>query len=68
MDTIRTAHHGRKWVIIILGFEIGAELNLKPFISEVRETAQALYEFADHLEMIDNKYEAEEERIENDGI
>lgn len=46
--------------------KITAELNLKKIIAESREVAQALNEFADNLERIENKYtephESEEEK------
>lgn len=32
------------------------ELNLKPIITETREVAEALTEFADNLERIEKKY------------
>lgn len=41
--------------------EFIAELNLKKIISESREVAQALNEFADNLERIENKYEKPQE-------
>lgn len=41
--------------------EMTAELNLKKITAEVRETAQALLEFAEKLEEIDRKYSAESE-------
>ena len=37
-------------------YEITAELNLKKIITESREVAQALNEFADNLERIEKKY------------
>ncbi len=37
-------------------YKITAELNLKNIISESREVAQALNEFADNLEQIEKKY------------
>ena len=37
-------------------YEITAEMNLKNFILELREVAQALNECADKLVMIDIKY------------
>ncbi len=37
-------------------YEVTAELNLKKFIAESREVAQALNEFADNLERIEKKY------------
>lgn len=36
--------------------KITAELHLKKFISELREVAQSLNEFADNLERIEKKY------------
>jgi len=41
--------------------EISVELNLKKIIPEMRETAQALIEFAEKLEEIDRKYSDESE-------
>lgn len=40
------------------------ELNLEKITEEVRETAQALIEFAEKLEEIDRKYSAKEEEKE----
>ena len=37
-------------------YEITAEMNLKKIISESKEVAQALNEFADNLERIEKKY------------
>lgn len=37
-------------------YEITAEINLKNIISESKEVAQALSDFADKLEKIQNKY------------
>ena len=37
-------------------YKITAELNLKKFIAESREVAQALNEFADNIERIEKKY------------
>ena len=37
--------------------EIRLELNLEKITAEVRETAQALIEFAEKLEEIDRKYQ-----------
>ena len=37
-------------------FEITAEMNLKTIISETKEVAQALLDFADNLEKIEIKY------------
>ena len=47
-------------------YEITAEMNLKKIIAESREVAQALNEFADNLEQIENKYgtETEDEEYE----
>lgn len=45
-------------------YEITTELVLKPVISEVREVAQALNEFADALERIDTKYSGKENDLE----
>lgn len=42
-------------------YEITAEMNLKNFILELREVAQALNECADKLVMIDIKYNKEQE-------
>lgn len=48
-------------------FEITAEMNLKKIIAESREVAQALNEFADSLERIEEKYtEPQESEEEND--
>lgn len=44
-------------------FEITAEMNLKKIISESREVAQALNDFADNLERIEKKY-AEPQEME----
>ena len=50
-------------------YEITAEFNIKPFISEVKEVIQALSEFVDKLEQIDLKYsnmaESEETGADN---
>ena len=43
-------------------YEIKAELVLKPVIAEAREVAQALNEFADTLEIIDEKYSGKAEK------
>ena len=44
-------------------YEITAKMNLKNIIAESREVAQALDEFADNLERIEEKYaEPQEER------
>ena len=37
-------------------YEITAEMNLKPLIAEAKEVIQALTEFADALERIEEKY------------
>ena len=37
-------------------YKITAEMNLKKFIAESREIAQALNKFADNLEWIEKKY------------
>ena len=37
-------------------YEITAKMNLENIISESREVAQALNEFADNLEQIEKKY------------
>lgn len=42
-------------------YEITAEMNLKNFILELREVAQALNECADKLYMIEIKYSKEQE-------
>ena len=47
-------------------YEITAELNLKKIIAESREVAQALNEFADNLERIENKYGIETEDEESE--
>ena len=39
-------------------YEITAEMNLKKIVAESREIAQALNEFADNLEQIEEKYRA----------
>jgi len=46
-------------------YEITAEMNLKKIISESREVAQALNEFADNLELIEKKYA---EPQESEGV
>ena len=46
-------------------FEITAEMNLKKIISESREVAQALNDFADNLERIEKKY-AEPQEMEGE--
>ena len=40
-------------------YEVTANLNLKMLISETREVIQALEEFADNIERIDEKYNIE---------
>jgi hypothetical protein len=45
-------------------YEIMAELNLEKIIAESREVAQALNEFADELERIEEKYAESQERSE----
>ncbi len=45
-------------------YEITAEMNLEKIISEAREVAQALNDFADSLERIEKKYEDAERRDE----
>lgn len=40
-------------------YEINATMNLNNLISEAREVAQALNEFADNLERIESKYDEE---------
>lgn len=45
-------------------YEITAEMNLKKIISESREVAQALNEFADKLEKIEKKYTEPQESEE----
>lgn len=47
-------------------YEITAELNLKKAISESREVAQALNEFADNLERIEKKYAEPQEKESED--
>ena len=37
-------------------YEVTAEMNLEKIIAETREVAQALNEFADNLERIEEKY------------
>lgn len=48
-------------------YKITTELVLKPVISEAREVAQALNEFADALERINAKYSGKESDLE-DGV
>ena len=45
----------------LIAYEVTVQLNLKNIISESREVAQALNEFADNLERIENKYEKPQE-------
>ena len=45
-------------------YEITAEMNLQTLISEAREVAQAINEFADNLERIEKKYTEPQERSE----
>lgn len=45
-------------------YEITAEMNLKKIISESREVAQVINEFADNLERIERKYAAPQESEE----
>lgn len=45
-------------------YEITAEMHLKNIIAESREVAQALTEFADNLERIENKYAKPQESEE----
>lgn len=47
-------------------YEITAEMNLKNFIFELREVAQALNECADKLVMIEIKYNKEQTDNRND--
>ena len=47
-------------------YEITAEMNLKNFILELREVAQALNECADKLVMIEIKYNKEQTDNRND--
>lgn len=47
-------------------YKITAEMNLKNLIFEAREVAQAMNEFADNLEQIENKYGTEDEEDEED--
>ena len=42
-------------------YEIKAKMNLQNMIAEVCEVAQTLYEFADRLQEIENKYSDKEE-------
>lgn len=45
----------------MVAYEITAEMNLKNIISESKEVAQALNDFADNLEEIQNKYKNNDE-------
>ena len=45
-------------------YDITATMNLKNLISEAREVAQAMNDFADNLERIENKYGTEDEEDE----
>ena len=45
-------------------YEVTAEMNLKKIIAESREVAQALNEFADNLERIEEKYAEQQESEE----
>ena len=45
-------------------YEITAEMNLKKIIAESREVAQALNEFANNLERIEEKYAKPQESEE----
>lgn len=47
-------------------YEITTELVLKPVISEAREVAQVLNDFADALERIDTKYSGKENDLEDE--
>ena len=48
-------------------YQIAAEMNLQKFIDEAREVAQALNEFADNLERIQEKYDEENYEMVNLG-
>ena len=48
-------------------YEITAEMDLKKIISESREVAQALNDFADNLERIEKKYAEPQESEINDA-
>lgn len=48
-------------------YEITAELHLRDIIAESREVAEALNEFADKLEQIEEKYAALRESEAEDG-
>lgn len=45
-------------------YEITAEMNLKNLIFEAREVAQAMNDFADNLERIEEKYEEDYELVD----
>ena len=45
-------------------YNITAMMNLNNLISEAREVAQAMNEFADNLERIENKYNKKDEECE----
>lgn len=45
-------------------YEIKAKMNLQNMIAEVCEVAQTLYEFADRLQEIENKYSDKEEQTQ----
>lgn len=47
-------------------YKITARMHLKNIISESREVAQALNEFADKLEQIEKKYNEKEQEDGND--
>ena len=47
-----------------MNYTIKAEMDLKTIISEAREVAQALNDFADRLEEIEKKY-AETDEVES---
>ena len=46
-------------------YEITSEMNLKKIIAEAKEVAQALNEFADNLERIEEKYAEPQESEES---
>lgn len=48
-------------------YKITAKMNLKTIISESREIAQVLNEFADDLDRIEKKYEEPESEVRNDN-
>lgn len=47
--------------------KVTASMDLKPYIDEARELAQALLEHANRLEEIDKKYSVEREREKYDS-